>query len=144
MNPNQNNQFNSSSLGQNVITYQGYGPQSTTHGGNIQHMLRTANMTREDFNIEDLHYQVVVKLQRQRRVLREIEQNPAEREQEEYFFMDESTEMYPIGKKSSNNARTSSKKPQGNYPQRVVRCSDESVLATDGCSKPAITFGIKG
>lgn len=63
-------------------------------------MLRTANMTREDFNIEDLHYQVVVKLQRQRRVLREIEQNPAEREQEEYFFMDESTEMYPSGKKS--------------------------------------------
>jgi len=30
--------------------------------------------------------------------------------------MDESTEMYPSGKKSSNNARTSSKKPQGNYP----------------------------
>ncbi len=52
-------------------------------------MLRTANATREDFNIEDLHCQVVVKLQRQKKVIREIEMLPAEREQEEYFFMDE-------------------------------------------------------
>ena len=49
----QQNQFTSSSINQNVITYGGgYGQQSTTH---VQHMLRTANATREDFNIEDLH-----------------------------------------------------------------------------------------
>ena len=45
-------------------------------------MLRTANATREDFNIEDLHCQVVIKLQRQKKVIREIEMLPAEREQE--------------------------------------------------------------
>jgi hypothetical protein len=56
-------------------------------------MLRTANATREDFNIEDLHCQVVIKMQRQRKVLREIEQLPHEREQEEYFFMDDPSEF---------------------------------------------------
>ena len=83
------------------------------------------------------------KLQRQKRVLREIEQLPAERDQDEYFFMDESTEMYPSGKKSQSNPRTSSKKPQSYFPQRVMRCADE-ILGGDGCNKPAITFGVKG
>ena len=32
----------------------GYG-QSTVGAGGVQNMLRTANATREDFNIEDLH-----------------------------------------------------------------------------------------
>ena len=70
------------------MTY-GYGQNSTTHGGAIQNMLRTANVTREDFNIEDLHCQVVAKMQRQRKVLREIEELPAEREQDEFFFVDD-------------------------------------------------------
>jgi hypothetical protein len=91
------------------MTYQGggVGPNNSTH----YNMLRTANMTREDFNIEDLHVQVVAKMQRQRRVLKEIEQTRAERELDEQFFMDESTEMYPSAKKgqSSSNARNSSK-----------------------------------
>jgi hypothetical protein len=42
---------------------------------------------------------------------------PTEREQDEYFFMDESTEMYPSGKKgTTKNDRASSKKPQSYYP----------------------------
>lgn len=56
-------------------------------------MLRTANATREDFNIEDLHCQIVIKTQRQRKVLKEIEMLPAEREQEEYFFIDDPSEF---------------------------------------------------
>lgn len=36
-------------------------------------MMRTANVTREDFNIEDLHSQVVYKLQRTNRLIKEIE-----------------------------------------------------------------------
>lgn len=50
----------------------GYG-QSTVGANGVQNMLRTANVTREDFNIEDLHYQIVIKTQRQRKVLKEIE-----------------------------------------------------------------------
>ena len=45
-------------------------------------MMRTANVTREDFNIEDLHWQVVYKLQRTKKILREIESLPGEREQD--------------------------------------------------------------
>jgi hypothetical protein len=42
----------------------GYGQSTVGAGGGIQNMLRTANATREDFNIEDLHCQVVIKMQR--------------------------------------------------------------------------------
>ena len=56
-------------------------------------MLRTANATREDFNIEDLHCQVVLKMQRQRKVLRDIEQLPNERDLDEHYFMDDPSEF---------------------------------------------------
>jgi len=77
-------------------------------------MLRTANLTREDFSIEELHCQVVFKIQRQKQVLRDIEMMPAEREQEECFFMEDSTEIYPSGKKSSQQ-RGSSKNVKTTY-----------------------------
>ena len=54
-------------------------------------MMRTANVTREDFNIEDLHCQVVVKLQRTKRILKEIESLPGEREQD--YMMDDNSEF---------------------------------------------------
>lgn len=71
------------------MTY-GYG-QSTVGGGLPNNMLRTANATREDFNIEDLYCQVVVKMQRAKKLLRDIEQLPNEREQE--FFMEDTSEF---------------------------------------------------
>lgn len=43
-------------------------------------MMRTANATREDFNIEDLHCQIVFKMQRSKKLLKEIEALPGERE----------------------------------------------------------------
>lgn len=72
-------------------------------------MLRTTNATREDFNIEDLHCQVVLKMQRQRKVLRDIEQLPGERENEEYFFMDDPAE-FGSGRVAPNKYIGSSKK----------------------------------
>ena len=39
-------------------------------------MMRTANATREDFNIEDLHSQIVYKLQRTKKLIHEIELLP--------------------------------------------------------------------
>lgn len=53
-------------------------------------MMRTANVTREDFNIEDLHWQIVYKMQRSKKLLKEIEALPGEREQE---IIDESCEF---------------------------------------------------
>lgn len=53
------------------------------------HMMRTANATREDFNIEDLHGQVVYKMQRIKKLLKEIESLPGEREQD---LIDEASE----------------------------------------------------
>jgi hypothetical protein len=85
-----------------MTPYQGFGPHFTSHGGAFHNMLRTANLTREDFSIEELHCQVVFKIQRQKQVLRDIEMMPAEREQEEccFYMMEESsTEMYASGKK---------------------------------------------
>jgi len=49
-------------------------------GVNAGNMMRTANVTREDFNIEDLHCQIVFKMQRANKLLREIEALPKERE----------------------------------------------------------------
>jgi len=48
--------------------------------GGVGNMMRTANATREDFNIEDLHSQIVYKLQRSKKLIREIELLPQERE----------------------------------------------------------------
>lgn len=39
-----------------------YGYGQSTVGANGGNLLRTANVTREDFNIEDLHCQVVIKM----------------------------------------------------------------------------------
>ena len=98
-------------------------------------MLRTANITREDFNIEDIHCQVVVKLQRQKKVLREIEQLPGEREQEDFFLDDE------FSHKNKGTQRSSKGKTY--YPMLVVRYAQEQIICGDACNKPTISFGIK-
>jgi hypothetical protein len=134
-------QFTSSSLQNHVLHTYGYG-QSTV-GGGAHNLLRTANATREDFNIEDLHCQVVLKVQRQRRVLREIEQLPNEREQEEFFFVDDPAEFgsgrIPTGKLAGSNKKGGAKK----HPHLTVHMPEEAILSGDGCARPAITFGIK-
>lgn len=53
--------------------------------------MRTANATREDFNIEDLHSQIVYKLQRSKKLIREIELLPHERELE--YMLDDASEF---------------------------------------------------
>jgi hypothetical protein len=60
--------------------------------GNLgANMMRTATATREDFNIEDLHCQIVYKMQRTKKLLREIEALPGEREQD--MLIDETSEF---------------------------------------------------
>ena len=79
--PPNNINTTSSLQNQNAMTY-GYG-QSTVMGN----MMRTANATREDFNIEDLHCQIIFKVQRSKKLLKEIESLPNEREIE-YLMME--------------------------------------------------------
>ena len=65
-----------------------------TYGG-IGALMRT-HATREDFNIEDLHIQVVLKLQRTKNLLREIEALPSEKEPE--YLLDD-LDLNSSGKK---------------------------------------------
>ena len=56
-----------------------YGYNTVTGAANGNQPMLTANATREDFNIEDLHCSVIYKMQRQRKLLKEIEMNLQER-----------------------------------------------------------------
>lgn len=95
-------------------------------------------------------------------MLREIEQLPNEREQEEYFFMDDPAEFgsgriapsrYTGGgagggasgssKKHSSSGKNAPNVVKKSYPLLVVHYAEQDVLCGDGCPKAAITFGIK-
>jgi len=64
-------------------------------------LMRTHMVTREDFNIEDLHCQIVGKIQRTKNLLRDIEGLPGERDPICEIIADEA-EFYS-GRKGGNN-----------------------------------------
>ena len=65
-------------LNQHTTTSLSLVPNNMTYGGAMGPLMRTH--AREDFNIEDLHCQIVNKLQRTKHILREIEGLPNEKE----------------------------------------------------------------
>ena len=99
---------------------------SLVHGNNLTYgcgtvtgpMMRTA-VTREDFNIEDLHCQIVLKVQRAKQLVKEIEALPMERDLPPTDFMEEAEFLSNRkGARYGSNQRTSSAKrnESGYYP----------------------------
>ena len=85
----------------------------------------TLIVTREDFNIEDIHCQMVYKVQRNNQLLREIEGLPNEK-------LDPSiTDIVAHQESSVGRAN----------PLLVDVQEDDEVICGDMCAKPAITWG---
>ena len=85
----------------------------------------TLIVTREDFNIEDIHCQMVYKVQRNNQLLREIEGLPSEKE--------ETTIADIVAHQESSKGRRN--------PLLVDEVVDDEIICGDMCVKPAITWG---
>eukprot|EP00347_Sterkiella_histriomuscorum_P022315 403330914 len=120
----------------------GYGNGQSTMNAAMANMMRTANVTREDFNIEDLHSQVVYKLQRTKKLIREIELLPQERE---FEYMLEDTSEFGSGRGNmryqQQNNKNGNNQGRREVPQQVILLPQEEIICGDGCSRPAILFG---
>lgn len=97
------------------------------------------HVTREDFNIEDLHTQVVIKLQRSKYLLREIEALPSEKEPD-YILEDIDFNSSGGYRKSGSKQRRNSNGRKDYIPPQLVVKVNEEVLCGDGCSRPPINF----
>lgn len=86
-------------------------------------------VTREDFNIEDIHCQMVYKIQREQQLLRDIEGGPAD--QRDMASAD-------ISMVSINESG------HGRVPQ-LIECyenfDEQEILGGDMCNKAAINWG---
>lgn len=110
--------YNSLSLNANsagVTGHQNHTLNYNARGGG------TLIVTREDFNIEDIHCQMVYKVQRNNQLLREIEGIPGDK-----------LEPTP-----SEMATTEDGRP----PQLIEVVDAEEVICGDMCSKSAINWG---
>lgn len=74
-------------------------------------------MTREDFNIEDIHCQMVNKIQRNNQLLRDIE-----------------------GGAENDLMMLSTEEPYGSLPQ-LIQIMDEEIICGDMCSRRALNWG---
>lgn len=86
---------------------------------------RTLLVTREDFNIEDIHCQMVQKVQREQQLLQEIEGNPAEAKNE--------IDIELLMQQPDEN---------GKAPMLIDIIDGEEILCGDMCNKPAINWGV--
>lgn len=76
-------------------------------------------MTREDFNIEDIHCQMVHKIQRNNQLLHDIEGGPEDQD----ILLNTEEHL------------------SGNQAPQVVQVVDEEILCGDMCARPAINWG---
>lgn len=79
----------------------------------------TLLVTREDFNIEDIHCQMVYKIQRNNQLLKEIEGGP----NDDYSMIMSTEEMMP------------------QQPPQLLKHVEEEIICGDMCNKPAINWG---
>lgn len=90
---------------------------------NINSNGRTLMVTREDFNIEDIHCQMVFKIQREQQLLREIEGDPKDNA-------------------LSEDISQITQQADGQPPNLVEMFEDGGeILCGDMCNKPAINWG---
>ena len=83
-------------------------------------------VTREDFNIEDIHCQMVFKVQRNNQLLREIEGDGIES-----MPLDLLTETHQVDEFGKSSIP----------PQLVEIMEVDEILCGDYCSRPAISWG---
>lgn len=80
-------------------------------------------VTKEDFNIEDIHVQMVFKIQREKKILQEIEGGPGDK------AMD------------TTDLTTHQVDENVKEPQLVEMLEQEEILCNDMCKEPAINWG---
>jgi len=84
---------------------------------------RTLIATKEDYNIEDIHVQMVFKIQREKKILQEIEGDPSEKAME------------------TSDLTTHQLDENVKEPQLVELLEADEILCNDMCKEPAINWG---